>query len=79
MLINRILICNECEALEVNNLQVLVLLGKPLSNSSLVAITELELLVNQTVLLLELLNTTLGNALNHRHLQLSLAFCGCIR
>ena len=40
------LVSNKCEALESGDLQILVLLGEPLSNSSLVTITELELLVN---------------------------------
>ena len=72
------LVSNEGEALESSDLQILVLLSEPLGNSSLVAVAELELLVNQTVLLQELLNTTLSDVLDHRHLQLSLAFNLCI-
>ena len=72
------LVSNKCEASESGDLQILVLLSEPLCNSSLVTVAELELLVNQAVLLQELLNTTLGDVLDHRHLQLSLAFNLCI-
>ena len=50
------------EATEGSNLQFLVLLLQPLSHIGLVAVAELELLVNQAALLLELLNATLCNA-----------------
>ena len=72
IVMNDVLLSNEREALESNDLQLLVLLGEPLGYSSLVAVAELELLVNEAVLLQELLHTTLGDVLNHRHLQLSL-------
>ena len=72
------LVCNEREALEGNDLQILVLLGEPLGYSSLVTVAELELLVNQAVLLQELLHTTLGDVLDHRHLQLSLTLDLCL-
>ena len=78
LLYSFVLISYECEALESNDLKILVLLSEPLRNSSLVAITELELLINQTVLLLELLNAALSDTLNHRHLQVSLALNLCI-
>jgi len=72
------LVCNEREALEGNDLQILVLLGEPLGYSSLVTIAELELLVNQAVLLQELLHAALGDVLDHRHLQLGLTFGLCL-
>ena len=64
------LVSNECEASESGDLQILVLLSEPLCYSSLVAVTELELLVNQAVLLQELVDTALGDAVSYTHLTL---------
>ena len=59
------LVSHQREALEGNHLQLLVLSAEPLSYSSLVAVAELELLVNEAVLLEELGHAALGNVLNH--------------
>ena len=72
------LVSHERKALEGSDLQILVLLSEPLCYSSLVAVAELELLIDQTVLLQELLHTTLGDVLDHLHLQLSLTFGLCL-
>ena len=45
LMIDYKLVCNEREALEGNDLQILVLLGEPLGYSSLVTIAELGLLI----------------------------------
>ena len=60
-----LLVGNQCEALVSNDLHILALLLHILSNSLLVAITKLELLVNEAVLFQELVYATLGDVLNH--------------
>ena len=59
------LLSHESEALVSDNLELSVLLLQELSNSLLVAITELDLLVNETVVLEELSQTTLSDVLYH--------------
>ena len=59
------LLSHESEALVSDNLELSILLLQELSNGLLVAITELELLVNETVVLEELSQTTLSDVLYH--------------
>ena len=72
------LVGNERKALESDDLQVFVLLGEPLGYSSLIAVAELELLVDEAAFLEELLDATLGDVLDHRHLEVCLALDLCI-
>ena len=59
------LLSHESEALVSDNLELSILLLQELSNGLLVAITELELLVNEAVVLEELSQTTLSDVLYH--------------
>ena len=61
----QILLSSKSEALVSNDLEILALRSEVLSNSLLVAITELELLVYEAVLLEELSQTTISNVLDH--------------
>src|SRR3712207_1268119 len=65
------LVGRQREALVGNDLQILVLLSNPLLHAELAVAfaCKLELLVNQTVVLEELVETTLGDILNHILLQ----------
>ena len=65
------LLSSKSEALVSNDLEILALRSEVLSNSLLVAITELELLINEAVLLEELSQTTISNVLDHSWVQRS--------
>ena len=57
---NDSLLCYKREALEGDDLKLLVLLGEPLGYSGLVAVAELEFLIDEAVFLEELLHATLA-------------------